>query len=114
MFNQETPEHIRKSIAALENEIFVEFKLRFGRYMTMYNYWRLKFILFHSMNEREGFADLLRITFNTFKEDAERGLVHMKSLLQLEEPPFQQGSKGNNGKGANNANEDEAESVRKA
>ena len=64
------------------------------------------------MNERESFMDLVMIIVNTF--NAEKGLVHMNILLQLAYPLFQRGSKGINDKGANNANEDEEESTRKA
>ena len=53
----------------LEHEVF------------MYNYWRLKFILSRSMNDRERFVELVRITVGTFKEDAQIILVHMRSLL---------------------------------
>ena len=114
MFNQETQEHIRKSLMAMENEIFREFKLRLGRDMTMSNYWRLKLILSRSMNGSESFVGLVRIIVNHFKEDVEKGLVCMKSLLQLIEPLFQHGSKGNNDEGASNSNEDEANFSRKA
>ena len=45
------------------------------------------------MNERESFTELVKITVGTFKDDVERGLVHMKILLQLVEPPFQHGQR---------------------
>ena len=69
LFNQETPEHIRKSITMMENDILGKFRPSLGRDVTMSNYWRLKFILSHSMNERENFTDLVRIIVSTFKED---------------------------------------------
>ena len=86
LFNQETLEHIQCSIAMMEMEIYGEFKLNLGHELVMFNYWRLKFILSHSMNERDIFAELVRIIVGTFKEDAESNLVHMISLLQLAEP----------------------------
>ena len=49
-------EHIRQSIAVVENEIFRELRLKLGSEVAMSNYWRLKFILSCSMNERESFA----------------------------------------------------------
>ena len=53
LFNQEMSEHIPQSITAMENEIFGDFRLNLGCDVTMSNYWHLKFILSHSMNERE-------------------------------------------------------------
>lgn len=70
----------------MKNEIFGKFRLRLGPETTIYNYWRLKFIL--SRAKRESFGYLLRNTVSSFKEDAENSLKHMKSLMQLVEPPF--------------------------
>ena len=89
LFNEETPEHIQHSIAVMENEIYGEFRLKLGREVVMSNYYRLKFILSHSMNERESYVKLIRITMGTFKDDAESNLSHMRSLLRLSTPPFQ-------------------------
>ena len=40
---------------------------------------------------------------DTFKEDVKRDLVHMKSLLQLVDPPFQRGQRKNGDEVASNA-----------
>ena len=73
----------------MENDIYGEFRLKLGREVVMSNYWRLKFNLSRSMNERENYAELIRITVGTFKDDAESNLIHMRSLLRLSTPPFQ-------------------------
>ena len=65
----------------MESEIFGEFRVNLGCEVVMSNYRRLKFILSCSMNERERFAELVKIMVDTFKEDAESILVHMKSLF---------------------------------
>ena len=41
------------------------------------------------MNERESYAELIRITVGTFKDDVESNLIHMCILLSLSAPPFQ-------------------------
>ena len=65
------------------------------------------------MNKRESFRDLVRIIVSTFKKDAEKGMIHMKILMQLREPLFQRGTEGNKGEEAINTIKDEAESTRK-
>ena len=55
----------------------------------------------------------MKLTINTFKEDAEQGLVHMTDLMQLLEPPFQHANKDTKEADTNKANEDEAKSSRK-
>ena len=57
---------------------------------------------------------MVRITVSTFKEDTENNLVHMKNFMQLSEPPFQRDTKGTKEEETSKANEDEAESTRKA
>ena len=70
LFQKEAPAHIRNSTAAMEDEIFGEFKLKLGHAITMSNYWRLKFILAKSMSEREIFGECVNLMVSTFKEDA--------------------------------------------
>ena len=41
------------------------------------------------MNERESYAELIRITVGKFKDEAENNLGHMRNLLRLSAPPFQ-------------------------
>ena len=98
----------------MENEIFGEFRLRLGPEVAISNYWHLKFILSRAMRERESFGDLVKITVNTFKEDAEKILVNMRELMQLSELPFQRTNKDINEVGTNNANEGKVESNRKS
>ena len=98
----------------METEIFGEFRLRLGPEVVISNYCLLKFILSRAMRERESFGDLVKIIVSTFKEDAEKILVHMRDLMQLTKPPFQHTTKGINEARTINANEDEAESTRKA
>ena len=88
LFNEETPKHIQRSIVVMENDIFGEFCMKQGGDIVMSNYWWLKFILSRSINERESYAKLICITVGTFKDDAERNIVHMRSLLRLSAPPF--------------------------
>ena len=38
LFQNDAPSHIHKSIAAMEDEIYGEFRLRMGHDITMYNY----------------------------------------------------------------------------
>ena len=38
LFNEETPAHIRQSIAVMEEEIFDEFKVRLGEGVVMSHY----------------------------------------------------------------------------
>ena len=72
----------------------------------MSNYSRINFILSHSMNERDKYVELIRITVGTFKKDAKRNLVHMYSLMRLSEPPFQHGQR--NGEDAAEASQVDA------
>ena len=60
----------------------------------MSHYWYLNFILSRSMDERECYVNLIRITMGKFKEEIESNLDHMRSLLRLSGPPFQRVSKG--------------------
>ena len=43
------------------------------------------------MNDRDSYAEMIHITMDTFKENNERNLAYMCSLLRLYEPPFQHG-----------------------
>ena len=113
IFQKEGPTHIHKSIAAMEDEIYGEFRLRLGHEITMFNYWRLNFILAKSMGEREIFRYCVNLTVNTFKEDAEKGVTHMKILMQLSEPPFNRPNKEDNDASTSKALEDEVESSRR-
>ena len=97
----------------MEDEIFGEFRLRLGHDIPMSNYWRLKFILVNSIGERESFRDCVNLTVNTFKEDVEKGITHMKILMQLSEPLFNRENKEDNDVSTNKALEDEAESSRR-
>ena len=72
----------------MEEEIFGEFHVNLGDGVVMSHYWRLKFILSHSMNERESYMELIHITVGKFKDEAENNLGHMHSLLCLSAPPF--------------------------
>ena len=114
LFRKESLEHIWNSIAAMENEIFWEFRLSLGLEVAISNYQCLNFILSRAMRERESFGDLVKITISTFKEDADKSLVHMRDLMQLSEFPFQHTNKDINEVGTNNANEGKVESSRKA
>ena len=82
-------EHIRCSIVVFEEDIFCEFRVKLGGDVVMSNYWRLKSILSHSMNETESYAKLIHITMGNFKDEAEINLGHMHNLLCLLAPPFQ-------------------------
>ena len=88
LFNEEKLKHIQPSIGVMENEIYGEFIMNLGRDVVISNYWRLKLILSHSMNERDSYVELIRITVGTFKDNAERNIVHMCSLLRLSAPHF--------------------------
>ena len=55
----------------------------------MSHYWCLKFILSRSMEERDSYAELIRITVGKFKDEAKSNMDHMHSLLRLSGPPFQ-------------------------
>ena len=88
LFNEEMSKHIQRSIGVMENEIYGEFIMNLGRDVVISNYWRLKFILSRSMNERDSYVELIQITVGTFKDDAVRNIVHMRSLLRLSAPPF--------------------------
>ena len=79
----------------------------------MSNYWRLKFILAKSMSERESFGECVNLTVSTFKEDAEKGIIHMKNLMQLSEPPFSRSSKDDKDVSTSKSLEDEAESSKR-
>ena len=65
------------------------------------------------MSKRESFGECVNLTVNTFKEDAEKGLIHMKSLMQLSEPPFSRENKDDKDGSTNKALEDEVESSRR-
>ena len=54
----------------------------------MSNYSRINFILSHSMNERDNYAERICINVGTFKADAHSNLVHMHILVRLSKPPF--------------------------
>ena len=56
LFIKETRAHICQSIAVMEEEIYGEFKVRLGEGVVMSHYWRFKFILSRSMDERESYA----------------------------------------------------------
>ena len=88
LFHDETPYHIRESHATMDTEILGEFQLKLGPEVTILNYRHLKFILSRAMREREIFGHLMKIIVSTFKEDAEKSLVHMRDLMQISEPPF--------------------------
>ena len=113
LFKKEALAHIHKLIAAMEDEIYGEFKIKLGYNITMSNYWRLKFILAKSMSERESFGECMNLTINTFKEDVEKELIHMKRLMQLSDPPFNRENKDYKDVSTNNALEDEVESSRR-
>ena len=97
----------------MEDEIYGEFRLRLGHDITMFNYWRLKFILDKSMDEREIFRYCVNLTISTFKEDAEKGLTHMKILMQIYEPPFTKENKEDNDASMRKSLEDKEESSRR-
>ena len=86
LFKEERPEHIRHFIAAMEEEIL--FHVNLGDGVVMLHFWRLKFIISRSMNERESYMELIHITMGKFKDEAENNLGHMHSLLCLSAPPF--------------------------
>ena len=50
----------------MEEEIFGEFKVRLGEGVVMSHCLCLKFILSRSMDERESYAKLIRITVDKF------------------------------------------------
>ena len=89
LFNTETLAQIRHSIAAMEEEIFSDFRVKLGEGVVMSHYWRLKFILSHSMNERDRYVELIRIMVGKFKDEVENNLDHMRSLLHVSRSPFQ-------------------------
>ena len=113
LFQNDAPSHIHKSIAAMEDEIFDEFRPRLGNAITMSNYWRLKFILAKSMSERESFTEFVNLVVNTFKEDAEKWLIHMKNLMQVCEPPFNRANKDDKDVSTRKYLEDEVESSKR-
>ena len=79
----------------------------------MSNYWRLKFILAKSMGEMESFIDCVTLMVNIFKEDVEKGITHMKILMQIFEPPFSRENKEDNDSSTSKALEDEADSFKR-
>ena len=113
LFCEETSIHIRKAITSMENELVREFRLRLGSNVVIYNYWRLKFILARSMSERERFGDCVNLMVSTFKEDAGKGLIHMKNLMQLSNPHFSRVKKDDKDANTGKALEDEAKSSRR-
>ena len=54
----------------------------------MSNYWRLNFILARSMDERDSYADMVKVTVGIFKEYAENNMRYMNEVLRLSAPPF--------------------------
>ena len=54
----------------------------------MSNYWRLKFILARSMDERDSYANMVRVTVGIFKEYVENNMHYMNEVLRLLAPPF--------------------------
>ena len=54
----------------------------------MSNYCRLKFILTHSMDERDNYTEMVRVTMGIFKEDVENNMRYMNEALRLSAPPF--------------------------
>ena len=66
-----------------------------------------------SMGERESFEDCVNLTFNIFKEDDEKGITHMKILMQLFEPCFSRENKEDNDASSNKTLEDEVGSSRR-
>ena len=97
----------------MEDEIYGEFRLRLGHEITMFNYWRLNFILDKSMDERERFIYCVNLIVSTFKEDFEKGLTHMKILMQISEPPFSRENKEENDASMRKSLEDKEESSRR-
>ena len=65
------------------------------------------------VREHESYGDYVKLTVSTFKEDVERGLVHMKNLRKLSKPPFQCVNKNKKDSSTSKAIEDEVESSRK-
>ena len=82
-------------------------------YFTMSNYWRLKLIPTKSMGERESFRYCVNFMVNTFKEDAEKGISHLKIPKQLSEPPFTKQNMEDNDASTSTPLEDEVESSRR-
>ena len=54
----------------------------------------------------------MNLTVNTFKEDAEKGLIHTKIFIHLSDPPFNKANKDEKDISTNKALEDEAKSSR--
>ena len=65
------------------------------------------------MGERESFGDCVNIMVNTFKEDVEKDLIHMKILMQISKTPFNSPKKEYNDASTSKALEDEAKSSRR-
>ena len=65
------------------------------------------------MGERESFRDCVNLMVSLFKEDAEKGLTHMKRLMQLCEPPFSRENKEDNDASTSKDQENEAKSSRR-
>ena len=65
------------------------------------------------MSEQKIFEDYMNLTVNTFKEDVEKGLNHMKNLIQLSKPPFNKAKKDDKKYDTNKAMEDEDEYSRR-
>ena len=68
--------------------MYSEFRLRLGGDIVMSNYWRLNFILARSMDERDNYAEMVRVSMGIFKEDAENNMRYMNEALRLSAPPF--------------------------
>ena len=73
----------------MEEDILGEFRVKLGERVVMLHYWRLKFILSRSMNERKIYTNIICIIVGKFKDEAKNNLGHMRNLLCLLGPPFQ-------------------------
>ena len=68
------------------------------------------------MRERESFGDMVKLTVNMFKEDADHNLAHMTYIIRLSKLPFQcprGANRDSKGEGTIKSNEEGAESTRK-
>ena len=113
LFQNDAPSHIHKSIAAMEDETYGEFRLRMGHDITMSKYWRVNFILAKYMSTRGSFSECMNLMVNNSNEDAEKGMIHMKTLMQLSKPPFNKENKHDKDVSTSKSLEDEAESSRR-
>ena len=65
------------------------------------------------MSEQEIFGECLNLIVSTFKKDAEKGIIHMKNLMQLSDSPFNRANKDDKGVSTSKGFEDEARSSRR-